>query len=85
MGGLFDPIGMGSITEGASPPEMMNWMHADLQIEVEKRLLVDGLKTPVWHAQGSICFAQKYDRLASPEWSPINFPYLYYSKTARIR
>ena len=35
MGRLFNPICMGSSTEGASPPEMMNWMHADLQIEVE--------------------------------------------------
>ena len=26
---------MGSSTEGASPPDMMDWMHADLQIEVE--------------------------------------------------
>ena len=36
MGGLFDPICMGSSTEGASSPEMMNRMHTDLQIEVEK-------------------------------------------------
>ena len=41
MGGLFDPIGMGSSTEGAAPPEMMNWMQADFKIEVEKWLLVD--------------------------------------------
>ena len=47
MGGLFEPICVVSNTEGASPPEMMNWMHADLQIEVEKRLLVDDLKTSV--------------------------------------
>ena len=54
MGGLFEPICMRSITEGVSHPEKMNWMHADLKIEVEKRLLIDDLKTPVWHAQGSI-------------------------------
>ena len=40
-GGLFEPICMVSSTEGASSPEIMNWMHADLQIEVEKRLLFD--------------------------------------------
>ena len=53
MGGLFEPIGMGSITEVAYPPEMMNWMHADFQIDVENWLLINDLKTPVWHAQGS--------------------------------
>ena len=36
MGGLFEPIFMQSRMKGASPPEKMNWMHADLQIEVEK-------------------------------------------------
>ena len=41
MGGLFKLIGMGSITEGSSPPEIMNWMHVDFQIEFEKWLLVD--------------------------------------------
>ena len=41
MGGLFEPICMRSSTKGASPPEKMNCMHADLKIEVEKRLLVD--------------------------------------------
>ena len=41
MGGLFEPIGMGSSTEGASPPETMNCIHANLQNEVEKRLLVN--------------------------------------------
>ena len=41
MGGLFEPICMQSSTEGAYPPENMNWMHADLQIEVEKRLIID--------------------------------------------
>ena len=41
MGGLFELISMQSSMEGASPPEIMNWMHADLQIEVEKQLLVD--------------------------------------------
>ena len=41
MGGLFEPICMRSSTEGASPPEKMIWMHADLQIEVEKRLIID--------------------------------------------
>ena len=35
---------MGSRTEGAYPPEMMNCMHTDFQIEVEKWLLVDDLK-----------------------------------------
>ena len=45
---------MGSSTEGASPPEMMNWMHMDLQIEFEKRILVGNLKTPAWNAQGSV-------------------------------
>ena len=59
MGGLFEPICMRSSTEGASPPEKMNWMHADLQNEVEKRLLVDDYKTPVWHAQGSIFLGLK--------------------------
>ena len=34
------------------PPEKMNWMHADLQIEVENRFLIDDWKTPVWHVQG---------------------------------
>ena len=46
MDGLLEPIRMQSSTEGASPPEKMNWMHTDLQIEVEKRLLIDDLKTP---------------------------------------
>ena len=41
MGGLLEPVCMESSTEVASPPAMMNWMHADLQINVEKRLLVD--------------------------------------------
>ena len=41
MGGLFEPICMRSSTEGASPPEKMNWMNADLQIEVKKRLLIN--------------------------------------------
>ena len=41
MGGLFDPICMLSSMEGESPPEMMNWMHTDFQIEVKKRHLVD--------------------------------------------
>ena len=41
MGGLFESICMGYIIEGALPPAMMNWMHADLQIEVEKRHLID--------------------------------------------
>ena len=75
IGGLFDTICMGSSTEGASPPEMLNWMHADLEIEVEKRLLVDDWKTPIWHAQGSIFLYKKSDRFASLEWSPINCPY----------
>ena len=35
MGGLLEPIGIGSSKKGTSPPEMMNWMHVDLQIEVE--------------------------------------------------
>ena len=72
MGGLFELIHMRSRTEGASPPENMDRMHADLQIEVEKRLLVNDLKRPVWHAQCSIFFSLKNDRFASPEWSPIN-------------
>ena len=41
MGGLLYPIVMVSITEGEFPPEMMDLMHADLQIEVEKWLLTD--------------------------------------------
>ena len=53
LGGLFKPICMGSSTEGVSPPEIINSMNADLQIEVEKRHLIDDLKTPVWHAHGS--------------------------------
>ena len=65
---------MGSSTEGASPPEIMNWMHPDLQIEVEKWLLIDDWKKPVWHAQGSIVLVQKYDPFASSGWSPINCP-----------
>ena len=47
IGGLFKPIGMGSSMELEYPPEMMNWMHADFQIRVGKRLLVDYLKMPV--------------------------------------
>ena len=58
-GGLFDSICMGSSMEELSPPEMMNWMHADLKIEVEKRLLINDLKTLVWHTQGSILRIQK--------------------------
>ena len=77
MGGLFELIYMQSSTEGVSLPEKMNWMHADLQIEVEKRLLVDDWKMPIWHAQGSIFRVKKNDRFASPEWSPINCPYYY--------
>ena len=41
MGGFSNPIGMGPIMKGAPPPEMRNWMHVDLQIEVEKWLLID--------------------------------------------
>ena len=41
MGGLFKTICMESRTEGASPTEMMNCMHTDLQIEVKKWLLTD--------------------------------------------
>ena len=59
MGGLFEPIGMGSSMEGASPPEMMKLMHAYLKIEVEKWLHVDDLKMPVWHAQGIFFLVQK--------------------------
>ena len=44
ISGLFNPICMISSTEGESPPEMMNWIHTNLQIEVEKRLLIDDLK-----------------------------------------
>ena len=58
MGGLFETICIGSSTEGASPPEIMNWMHADLQIEVEKLHLIDDLKTHDWYAQGSIFLVQ---------------------------
>ena len=39
MGGLFKPICMGYSTEVESPPESMNWIHAVLQIEVEKNFL----------------------------------------------
>ena len=46
ISGLFEPTRMQSSTEGAFPPEKMNWMHADLQIEVEKQLHVEDLKTP---------------------------------------
>ena len=67
MGGLFEPIGMGSSWEGSSSPEIMNRMHADLQIEVEKWLLINYLKMTVWHAQGSIFLVQKNDPFASPE------------------
>ena len=35
MGGFLELICMVSSTEGASPPEMMNWMHADFQIKAE--------------------------------------------------
>ena len=35
MGGLFEPIRMQYSTKVASPPDKINWMHADLQIEVE--------------------------------------------------
>ena len=41
MSGLFEPVCMGSSTGRESPPEMMNWMHAYLEIEAEKRLLTD--------------------------------------------
>ena len=76
MGGLFEPICMQSSTEGVSPPEKTNWMHADLQIEVEKRLLIDDWKTPIWHAQGSIFQVKQNNCFASHEWSPINSPIL---------
>ena len=59
MGGLFELIYMGSSTEGESLPEMMNCMHVDLKIEIDKRLLINDRKTPVWHAQGSIFQVQK--------------------------
>ena len=72
--GLFEPIGMGSRTEGASSPEMMNRMHADLQIEVEKWLLVDDWKTPVWRAQGSIVLVQKTIILPVPSGVPSTEP-----------
>ena len=39
MGGLFELIGIGSSTEVAYPTEIMNWMHADFQIEVENGFL----------------------------------------------
>ena len=58
MGALFDPICMVSSTKGASPPEMINWMHANFKIEDEKWNLIDDRKTTVWHAQGSIFLVQ---------------------------
>ena len=71
---LFETIGMGSRTEVASTPEMMNWMHADLKIEDEKRLIVDDRKTPVWHAQGSIFLVQKKIILPVPSGDPSTDP-----------
>ena len=41
MGGLFEQICIQSRIEGASTAKKMNRMHADLQIEVEKQLLID--------------------------------------------
>ena len=70
MGGLFEPICMQSSTEGESTPEKINWMHADLQIEVGKWLLIDDLKTPVLHAQGSIFRIQKKIVLPVPSGVP---------------
>ena len=34
-GVFFEPIGVGSSMGVASPPEMINWMHTDLKIEVK--------------------------------------------------
>ena len=77
MGCLYQLICIRFSTEGASPPGKMNWMHADLQIEVENGFSSMIEKCPVWHAQGSIIRVPKNDRLAIPEWSPINCPYSY--------
>ena len=74
MGGLFEPIRMRFITEEASPPEKMNFMHTDLQIEVEKQLLVDDWKNARLACPGQYFQVQKNDRFASPEWSPIICP-----------
>ena len=71
--GLFEPIGMGSRTEGASSPEMMNRMHADLQIEVEKMASRRWLENARLACPGQYCFSTKNDNFASPEWSPINW------------
>ena len=79
MGGLFEPICMGSSTERAYRPEMVNWMHADLQIEVENRILTDDQKTPVGHAQGSFFFReQKNIVLPVPSGVPSIAPTLNY-------
>ena len=77
MGGLFDPICMLSSTEGASPPENMNRMHADLQIEVENSFSSMIEKRPSGMLRGSIFLLQKNDRFDSPGWIPINCPYYY--------
>ena len=57
---------------------MMKWMHADLEIEVRKRLLTNDWKTPVWHAQGSIFRVQKAIVFPVPSGfpsiAPINIP-----------
>ena len=64
MGGLFNPIGMGSSTEGTSPPEIMNWIHADLKIEIENGFLPmiekrsSGMHRAVFSSTKNIHFCQ---------------------------
>ena len=92
-GWFSEPICIRSSTEGLSPPVMMNWMHADLQIEVEKRHLIDDWKTAVWNAQESIFQAQssrlfyqsqvESHKLPLKEWLVISFECTYICAQAK--
>ena len=62
---------MVSSIEGASPPEMMNWMHADLKIKFENGFSSMIEKRP-YGMPRAVFSDNKKDHFASPEWSPIN-------------
>ena len=69
---MFEPICMGSSTEGASPPDMMDWMHVDFQIEVENGFSYMIEKRPMGMPR-AVFFEYKINNpFYSPKWIPIN-------------
>ena len=84
MGGLFEPICMVSCTEGAYPPEIINWMHSDFQIEVENGISLIIEKLPSGMPRAVFSKYKVHYLFASPEWSPINCPHSRISKEQYI-